>query len=449
MNEESQHGPLLLTKEPLAPASRLNRLIPFFLAFLLILSVVPMFVYPDPAFYQWINSPVVNGYYWMIDAAIFIVFALIVWQKNHAEIPLRYGLMFLWALFFTIIVAFIHESPIAYPDAQGALQPFGLPSFYHLIYEAETLYDLFFCFAFLFLWSYSKKEPQFKNVVPYLAVLLASASLIYAFIKGPDPSASYLTYTSFFKSNEDLGKVLFAGAFSSAVLAFDHKDWRRYLFALVGIGFLVLTGLLGLAITFWGLVVASFVVGIYVLLDQKAKSPLLWGGALIFVLLIVVFVSLIAIPSSLADTLRVHFGNELAFMLKTRIKLWSNYLNSLSSWRIFLGAGPMGYYQAGVYEGNLVFTPLQNGILEVYNGGGLVYLMFYFLVVIVGLFRFKKSEEKNPTFFAVVIAFTCAFLLFTIISNERLFFSSHFLSFFVAYIFMCYPHNKDRLVDET
>jgi predicted membrane protein len=69
--------------------------------------------------------------------------------------------------------------------------------------------------------------------------------------------------------------------------------------------------------------------------------------------------------------------------------------------------------------------------------------------VIVGLFRFKKSEEKDPTFFAIVLAFTCAFLLFTIISDERLFFSSHFLSFFVAYIFMVYPHRPDASVDET
>jgi uncharacterized membrane protein SirB2 len=138
MNEENQRGPLLSAKEPPSPARRLNRFIPFFLAFMLILSLVPMFVYPDPTFYTWINSPTVKGYYGLFGAVVYIVFALIVWQKNRAGIPLRYGLMFLWVLFFTIVVAFIHESQISYSDANGVVQSFALPSFDRLIYEAET-----------------------------------------------------------------------------------------------------------------------------------------------------------------------------------------------------------------------------------------------------------------------------------------------------------------------
>jgi hypothetical protein len=378
MNEPAERGPLFSGKELPESGCKLNRFIPLFLALMLILSVIPMFYYPDPTFYNWINSSTVNALYWIIDSAIYIVFAIIVWQKNRAEIPLRYGLMFLWVLLFTILVGFIQENTIAYTDANGVIQSFALPRFFRLIYEAEALYDLFFSFAFLFLWSYSKKEPQFKNVVPYLVIVFALASGVYAFIKGPDPSAPYLTYTSFFKSNEELGKVLFAGCFSAAILAFDHKDWRRYPFVFIGILLLVMTGLLGLAITFWGLMVASFVVGIYVLLDQKAKSHFLRIGALVYVLLIVVFIFLVAIPSSLADTLRVYFGNELAVLFSNRVKLWDNYLNSLSSWRIFIGDGAMGYYRVSVLNGAPELTRLQNGVLEVYNGGGLVYLMFFF-----------------------------------------------------------------------
>jgi hypothetical protein len=136
-------------------------------------------------------------------------------------------------------------------------------------------------------------------------------------------------------------------------------------------------------------------------------------------------------------------------LLSQRVALWGTYLNGLSSWRLLIGEGAIGYYRVSLSGGNeAAFLPLQNGVLDVFNRGGVVYLLFSFLILIVGLFRFKKREEKNATFYAIVIAFTCAFLLFTIISDERLFFSSHFLSFFVAYVFFCYPHRKDPLIDE-
>jgi hypothetical protein len=437
----------ILSEEKPHSSGRLNRLIPFFLSFLLLLAVLPMFYYPDHTLSTWLSSPLVRDIYWAVAAFLCIVFACVVWGKNQAKIPLRYGLMFVWVALFTLIVAFIHENALAYVDSGGATQIFTLPLFERLFYEAKTFYAIAFSFAFLFLWSYAKEDPKYKNLVLYLVILLALASVIYAFIKGPDTAEGYLVYTSFFKSNEDLGKVLFAGTFASAVLAYDHQDWRRYVFTGVSMAFVALTGVLALAITFWGLMIASFVAGISVLLDRRAKSKALKIACLVYVLAIVVFILLVAVPSSLADTLRIYFANEAAALLSERLALWGQYLDSLSSWRIFIGAGAMGYYRVSLLYGHEpALMSLQNGVLDVYNDGGLVYLMFYFLLIIVGIYRFKKREEKNSSFFAIVLAFTCAFLFLTFISDERLFFSSHFLSFFVAYIFLCYPGQKSSPV---
>jgi len=430
-------------------APRVNRLIPFFLVFLLAVLLLPRLSYPDHTLADWLNSPEVNGYYWLAVGVITLFFAFFVWHKNRAEIPLHYGLMFLWVLLFTFILAFINENAFRYLGADGVIQTFRLPLLARLAYEAKRMDDLLFCFAFLFLFSYAKNEPKYKNIVPYSVLLFALASVIYAFIKGPDSAGSYLVYSSFFSGNEDFGKVLFASAFASALLAYDHLGALRYVFVVLIVGFVALSGVLALAITFWSLVLVSFLVGMAILFNQKAENRALKTGCLFYVLLIAVFIVLIAIPSSLADTLRVYCGNELAAVFSERITLWSHYLNSLSSWRVFLGDGALGHYRISLaYGSSTAFTPLENGALEVYDNGGLVYLLFYFLVIVVGVFRFKKREEKSRSFFAVVLAFSCAFLVFTIFSDERLFFSSNFLSLFLSAILLCYPHHQDPMIDE-
>lgn len=429
-------------------ASKVNRFIPFFLVFLFAVLLLPQISYPDSTLADWLNSAEVNGFYWLAVGVATLLFAFLVWHKNRVEIPLRYGLMFIWILLFTLLIALLHESSFRYADGQGLIQTFRLTPLARLAYEAKRMDDLLFCFAFLFLFSYAKDEPKYKNVVLYAVVLFALASAIYAFIKGPDTSGSYLVYTSFFTSNVDFGKVLFASTFASALLAYDHPGVLRYVFMVLTAGFIALSGVFALAITFWSLILASFVVGLAILLNQKAKSKALKIGCLLYVLLIATFIALIAIPSWLADTLRLYFGNELATLFSERIALWSRYLNSLSSWRIFLGDGALGHYRISLTSASSpVFTSLENGVLEVYDNGGLVYLMFYFLAIIVGAFRYMKREEKSRSFFAIVLAFSCAFLIFTFFSDERLFFSSHFLSLFLSTILLCYPHHPDSLID--
>jgi len=421
--------------------AKLNRFIPIFLTILAILSVLPMMYYPDPTFYNWINSEAVNGYYWIIDAGIFMIFALIVWIKNRAEPPLRYGLMFLWVMLFSVILMFIHERQVTY----GSNAVYTLPLFSVAIFEVKTFYDLFFCFAVLFLWPYGKKEPRYKNVLPIAVVLFALASVVYAFIRGRDNSYSYVYYTSFFKTNEDFGKVLFAGCFALGVLAYDAKGWLRYVLIFLGVGLLVAAGLLGLSITFWCLAGASLVIAFNLYSPQKDRlvsKPLKWGS-LVYGLLVLLLALLTAIPSALATTLRSYFGDELVEVFSSHLKIWKAYLDSISSWRIFVGDGLMGYYRPSLLAtGQATYTPLQNGIIEVYNGGGLVYLMFYFLAIVIGLAKLKKEEAHQTSFYAIIIAFTGAFLFYTILTNERLFFSSNYLSLVVAYLFMGYPHHK-------
>src|SRR5574344_965335 len=94
--------------------AKLNRFIPIFLPLFAILTVLPMIYYPDPTLYDWINSAAVKDYYWISEAGIFMVFALVVWAKNRAEPPLRYGLMFLWVMLFSIVLVFVHERSLTY-----------------------------------------------------------------------------------------------------------------------------------------------------------------------------------------------------------------------------------------------------------------------------------------------------------------------------------------------
>jgi hypothetical protein len=426
--------------------AKLNRSIPIVLSFFLVLTLLPSVYYPNPTLYNWINSDPVKNIYWVVVASLFVIYGIIVWSKNHIEPPLRYGLMFLWVLIYTVLLIFVHDHSMTYIDSNGATQTFSLSLTSILMYGAETLYDLFFAFSFLFLWPYAKKEPKFKNVFPYLVILIAVASTIFGFIQGPESRDPYLVYTSFYKSNESLGKALFAGAFAAGVLGAEKQGKLRWVFLVIGFGLILSSGFLGLSITFWALVGATFFIALVILnspkgdLDHKAYRY----AALAYVLAIIVFALLMAIPSDVATSLRVYFGNEFTAVWADRSSSWSRFLNSLSSWRLFIGDGAMGYYRSNILAGNgETYASLNSGIMSVYNGGGLVYLMFYVLIIVVGLARFKHAEGRHSSFYAVVLAFTGAFLLYTVLTDERLLFSSHYLSFVVSYLFMCYPRYKD------
>lgn len=430
-------------------AKSLNRSIPLVLCFFLVVSFIPLIRYPSSLIYDWYSQPLVRGIYWAADGLLYLIYALWVWLKNKVEPPLRYSLLFLWVLFYAIALVFIHDKSMNFVDPNGLTQTFRLDWLSLLFASEETLFDLLSCFAFLFLWPYGKKEPKFKNVLLVLLFLIASASFAYGFVRGADPTKSYPYYTSFFASNEDFGKVAFLGVFASALLAYDHPDWRRWFFLTLTLAFVVLTAWFGLAMTFWCLIGASLIVLIFVYVSSSSLQPgnkllrLMKRLSLLYVLAVVVLVVLILVPSALASQLRLYLGESFREIWQSRMKVWSSYLNGLSSWRIFLGDGLMGYYRASLLtNGIALFTPFNNGPMDVFNGGGVVFLLFYLLVILVGFNTLSKNEGANSSFLAIVVGFSCAFLIYTIVTDERLLFSSNFMSLGFAYLFTSYPAPK-------
>ena len=422
--------------------NRLNRFIPLFLTAIVLLALLPSFYYPNPSFYNWIHSEPVYGYYQLGEGILFLVFFALVWKKNKADPPLRYILMFCGMILFSVIVMFIHERTLAYGNGQS----FHLSLYDVSTYETEIFFDILVSFAVLFLWRFAKEDSRYKNVLPILIVLLATISVIYGFIKGPDPSYSYVYYSSFFKSSDDLGKVLFAGGFSLAVLAYDSQSYLRYLWISLAFALLVATGFLGLSITFWCLTGASLVLSFNLYFDryEHGVSKALKIGSFFYALLVLALVLLIAIPSPIATVLRSYFGDEVVVVISSRFKIWRSYLDTLSSWRVFLGDGLLGFYRSSLLQGSSPFyTPLENGIFEVYNSGGVVYLLFYFLVVVIGLAKLKKEEFFHPIFYGIILSFSGAFLFYTLLTNERLLFSSSYLSLIVSYLFMGYAHHRN------
>ncbi len=426
--------------------SLFNRAIPWILSFFLILEILPSFSYPDSTLYDLLHQANVYPIYRLVVGVLFIGVALIVWRQNKGDPPLRYELMFLWLLVYLLLVAFIHERSLSYLDDQGITQIFHLSWSSFLNYEAGVLYDLFFAFSFLFLWPYQKRAPKDKNVVLYLALILGVVSVIYAFIKGPDNSSSYLVYTSFYKSNEDFGKILFAGAFCSSVLAIEKRGAFRI--GLFGVSFALSLSawFLALGLTFWALFGANLIIAFAILNSSKGAlaGKVYRFLALGYLLLATVFLLMVAIPSPIATYLRLNFAEEFTAVFSNRSDRWSSFLNALSSWRLFFGDGALGYYRSALLAGQgALYQPLNGGIMEIYNDGGIIALLFYLLVIVVALSRFKKEESHHPAFFAIVLSFTAAFFLYTVLSSERLLFSSNYLSFIVAYLFMCYPRYKD------
>lgn len=429
---------------------RLNRSIPIILSLLLLLTFAPLIAYPSSWFHDQVNGSGLFGIlYWTIIALFYCVYAILVFARNHATPPLRYALMFLWVLLYSILVMFLHEKSIVTTDTMGQVINFELSWDYLLVYDLRLLYSLFFAFAFLFVWGYGKKEPRYRTLLPYTVVLIGLASLVFAFLSGPDPAfTNYPHYTSFYDDDEVFSKVMFVSTYCALVLAYEYRNWTRYLFLGVATLFLVMEGYFALAMAFWCTLISFALILLYFLFDRH--NPERKGGnlpfAIIYFAVIGIFVLLVLIPSDLATALRPRLGAPIVEVIARCSRLWRSYLDTLSGPQLLWGDGPLGYFRSSVMSGSALFQSPGNGPLEVYNAGGVVYLLFYLLLIIVAFVDFRKREGSHSFFFSVVVGFTCTFLFYTVFSTERLLFSYSFISFVVAYLFTCYPgHQKEEL----
>lgn len=424
------------------PRTNFSELIPWFLSFFLLLGFLPMITLPSSTpLMMFFSDPLANSLYYFVLAVVFVIYIAVVWLHERIDPPTRYLVMFGVMLLYAAFLLLLHDRDLFYVDSEGKDVVFHLEDGYVAIYAAEVLYDLIFAFGFVFLWPTVKKTPRFQAVLPLVAVGLALAAAIYGLVIGPDKSLSaYPYYASFLDSDATFGKVLFAGVFSAAVLAYQYEKIGRYIFIAIGAVLIVFEGMMALSMAFWASFFALSVFTLSLLtlpMARPNKPTFLSLGTYVFLGVFIVLLLLINLPGT-SSLFSPYLATPLKIQGDESFANWSHYLSLETSSRLILGDGLMGFYRYNVLvNGVAAMMPFNNGFMEAYDAGGVIYLLFYLLLIFVGFYGFKKSEKHNPIFFALILGFTLSFLVYSALTSERLLFSSHYLSFVASYLFSC------------
>lgn len=420
------------------------QLIPWFLTFFLLLGYVPMIhIDSSTALMRFFANDLSNSLYYFVLSVIFVIYIAIVWIHEKMDPPTRYIIMFGVMLLYAIVLLFIHDRSVTFRNIEGGQSTFSLETAWVLVYTAEVVYHLIFAFGFIFLWPSVKKTPRFQSVLPLVAVAIAFASVLAGYCLGtsPDDAMSYPIYNSYYENNIVFGKVVFAGVFSASVLAYHYRKTLRYVFGVLAIFFFASEAIMALSIAFWTTALALLIFGSSLVVNagnypkkrRIIRLSVLGYSTVIFLLMLLTF-----LPST-STLFRPYLGTQISFVAHDDLSVWSHYFSLESSWRLILGDGLMGFYRYNLSVfGTAYMVSFNNGFMEAYDAGGVVYLLFYLLLIFVGFYGFRKSEKRNPIFFGLVLGYVVAFLVLSTLSSERLLFSSHYLSFVASYLFSCY-----------
>jgi hypothetical protein len=248
------------------------QLIPWFLTFFLLLGYVPMIhIDSSTALMRFFANDLSNSLYYFVLSVIFVIYIAIVWIHEKMDPPTRYIIMFGVMLLYAIVLLFIHDQSVTFRNIEGGQSTFSLETAWVLVYTAEVVYDLIFAFGFIFLWPSVKKTPRFQSVLPLVAVVIAFASVIAGYCLGtsPDDTMSYPVYNSYYENNVNFGKVVFAGVFSSSVLAYHYRKSLRYVFVGLGLFFFVSEAVMALSIAFWATALSLLIFGITLAVNAK------------------------------------------------------------------------------------------------------------------------------------------------------------------------------------
>lgn len=426
------------------PRSSFTQLIPWFLTFFLVLGFLPMITLaPSTDWAKFFDSrSLTNGLYYFVVSIVFVIYIAIVWLHEKMDPPTRYIIMFGVMLLYAFSLLFIHDQTVSYLNVEGAQSTYHLLTEMVVVYTAEVLYDLIFAFGFIFLWPWVKKTPRFQSVLPLVVVAIAFVSVIIGYALGPSSTeTAYPNYASFYQNDVVFSEVVFAGIFASAVLAYHYRGSFRYVFLVLLVFFFVSEGVMALSLAFWASAFSLVIFAITLLgssVNYPAKRRLIrWGIGVFLVVVLVLFI--LTLTPGTSTALKPYLSSQISTRISEDLDIWYHYFSLETGWRIILGDGLMGFYRYSLSISSTgTMISLNNGFMEAYDSGGVVYLLFYLLLIFVGFYGFKRSEKRNPIFFGLVLGFVLAFLFLSALTSERLLFSSHYPSFVASYLFSCY-----------
>ncbi|MCH4211127.1 MAG: hypothetical protein LKF75_04765 [Bacilli bacterium] len=438
------------------------RIIPWILSLFLLVGWIPMIDYPTNTLSNMLNEPLASSLYYFVVGLFFVVFMVVAYIHMKKRPAVRFLIIFLVMLIYSLIVYFLHESKISVDYGDGALVTYSLDVGFSLAYAAEIIYDLIFAFGFIFLWPYQKRDPKNQWVFPLVVVAIGLASSIYGYVRYYGSAVSSSSggnngiFTSFYSDNVEYGKIIFVSTFSCFILAYSFKGWIRGLLIFLGLYFVSVSLTSYLSVAFFSSAVALFLLAISVIVDARKKKDrhsFLAISSYIYMACLLTFILLLCIPSSVSTYLQARTTEPFSKLFMDRCDRWAGFFSNLSGYRIFVGDGLMGYFRDGFYAGNAnpSLSALNNGFIEAFDAGGVVYLLFYLFLVFISFSSLARNESHNSSFFTMMISFTVGFLLYSMLSNERLLFSSHYASFVASYLFCCYSSKgtmAEPIIDE-
>jgi hypothetical protein len=293
-------------------------------------------------------------------------------------------------------------------------------------FYGSYLFGIIYAFCLFYLAPITGDHGKTKWVVMWMLIAVALLSCLYSYVAEMDKYKTFfagaaknkwaLDIRSVYGSKNRFGLVLFAGFAGSLLVCVSKPIWLRPLGYLFALYFTASSYVIRCDDAFLACCFGIFAYVVALLISHFKKHPIVCGiFSGLFVLAIAGAACAIFMPDIYPTNSLLTKAHDFLMQLQSstgRYKIWANYLTNLFGSQYLFGLGHIGYYISNIVDNNVVDElSLHNGILDYFNAGGIIYLIFLLWMSVKSVIIINKKFSTSPMIWSALIAIFASFFL--------------------------------------
>jgi len=399
----------------------------FVLYFLMVL--LPNIVHPE-FLNNFLSTPLMSKLV-QYKGVPFILYFILVLIANKKMPKWQAIVSFLLLGIYTLVVMYFAPRDLTYEyiNSKGVITPHEVTVTLadQFKFYGPYLFGIMYAFCLFYIAPITGEHGKTKSVVIWVLILIALLSCAYSYVAELDKYKTLfaglaknkwvLDIRSVYANKNRFGSVIFAGFVASLILCVSSPKGLRPLGYILGIYFTAscliircddafLSCVFGWMLLFLGMIIANFKKHWITCLIFSLLYAAIVAGALFCVFAPSIYTSVSLLKKAHDFLMQINGATG-------RFLIWKYYFGNLSGYQYLFGIGHIGYFIDNIVERDLLEElSLHNGVIDYFNAGGVVYVVFLAFLSVKSAIIINKQFKTNPLIFAALLAIYGSFFLY-------------------------------------